>query len=232
MEKSKILLLFDIDGTLLVSGGAGNRALNKTLQEKYSIQDAMKDIVPDGKTDPAIIREIFKNFNREPNDQEIEEICQTYLWYLEKEIEKSTGYRILQGVDSLLKEACRQSHIIMGLLTGNLKRGAEIKLERSHLNSFFSFGGFGSDFENRNDIAQLAIMRGRECAEEWVPLEKIFVIGDTPYDIKCAKASGVKSIAVASGSITLTQLSDNHPDYLMENLSDQAQFMKLIHMYK
>ena len=138
MKKTEKLLLFDIDGTLLTSGGAGNRALNRAMEREYGISGAMESITPDGKTDPAIIREIFqKQLQREPKTEETEKLCLRYLDYLQEEIRISPGYRLLPGVISLLEKAAQRADLFMGLLTGNLKKGAELKLGRSHLNQFF-----------------------------------------------------------------------------------------------
>lgn len=229
MKETKKLLLFDIDGTLLISGGAGNRALNRALQRQYGISRAMESIIPDGKTDPAIIREIFqKNLQREPNIEEIENLCHMYLDNLRDEIQISSGYRLLPGVLPLLERAGKRSDLLMGLLTGNLERGAELKLGRSQLNRFFLFGGFGSDSEDRGEIAKMAVLRGREYAGEQIPLDRIFVIGDTVFDIQCARTVGAKALAVATGSTSFEELSFHRPDYLMENFSDLEDFWAVI----
>ncbi|MGA1874435.1 MAG: HAD family hydrolase [bacterium] len=227
MEKT--LLLFDVDGTLLISGGAGNRSLNRALQQRYGISEAMKSIIPDGKTDPAIIREIFKNnLHREPCSKEISDICRLYVKYLQEEIMISAGYRLLPGIFPLLEKADQTSGIFLGLLTGNLKRGAEIKLERSRLNRYFPFGGFGSDSEDRHKIARLAIFRGRKYAGQRIPLNRVFIIGDTLHDIRCARSAGAKVLAVATGSTPLEELASHQPDYVMEDLSDREQFWRII----
>ncbi len=229
MHTSKTILLFDIDGTLLMSGGAGNRALNRAFQEKFRIFKAMESITPDGKTDPAIVREVFKTkLQREPSTKEREELQNAYLRYLFEEVQTSKGYRLLPGVLSLLEDASQRSGLLLGLLTGNWKQGAEIKLERSHLKRFFPFGGFGSDAEDRGEIARLAVCRGREYAEELVPDDRIFVIGDTLYDIRCARAAGVKAIAVATGSASVEDLALHQPDHVLKDLSSPEQFWAII----
>jgi len=229
MHPSKTILLFDIDGTLLISGGAGNRALNRAFQERYGIFKVMKSITPDGKTDPAIVREIFQiKLQREPGIREREELQNAYLHYLSEEIQTSSGYRLLPGVLPLLEEAGRRSGLILGLLTGNWEQGAEIKLGRSHLKRFFPFGGFGSDAEDRGEIARLAVCRGREYAGEMVPEDRIFVIGDTLHDIRCARAAGVRAIAVATGSASVEDLALHQPDHVLKDLSAHDSFLALI----
>jgi len=229
MNSSKTILLFDIDGTLLLSGGAGNRALNRAFQEKYQISQAMESITPDGKTDPAIVREVFrKKLHREPAFTEIEELKRVYLRYLLAEVKASSGYRLLPGILHLLEEGSQRSDLILGLLTGNWEEGARIKLDRSNLRRFFPFGGFGSDAEDRAEIARLAVQRGREYAGEWIGEDRIFVIGDTPHDIRCARAAGVRAIAVATGSCPWEDLACCQPDYLLPNLADHKQFLALI----
>lgn len=223
------MLLFDIDGTLLVSGGAGNRALNRAFQEKYAISRAMESISPDGKTDPAIVREVFrKKLHREPDPAQIEELKEIYLRYLGEEVETSPGYRLLPGIPSLLEYGRRRPNLVLGLLTGNWEEGAKIKLTRSNLKQFFPFGGFGSDAEDRGEIAKLAVDRGREYAGECVPQERIFVIGDTPHDIRCARTAGVRAIAVATGSTPFKDLACCQPEHILPSLSDYEQFWTLI----
>jgi len=151
-----------------------------------------------------------------------------YLDNLRDEIQISSGYRLLPGVIPLLKRAEKRSDLLVGLLTGNLERGAELKLGRSQLNHFFLFGGFGSDSEDRGEIAKMAVLRGREYAGEWIPLDRIFVIGDTVFDIQCARTVGAKALAVATGSTSLEELSVHRPDHLMEDFSDLESFWAVI----
>ena len=229
MHTPKTILLFDIDGTILISGGAGNRALNRAFQEKFNISKAMGSITPDGKTDPAIVREVFQTkLHREPAPGEWKKLQDTYLRYLFEEVQASAGYRLLPGVLSLLETASQRSELLLGLLTGNWEQGAQIKLERSHLKRFFPFGGFGSDAEDRGEIARLAVCRGREYAGEIVPDDRIFVIGDTLHDIRCARAAGVKAIAVATGSASVEELARHQPDHVLKDLSSPEQFLALV----
>ena len=203
--------------------------MNQAFQERFGIKGAMESITPDGKTDPAIAREVFRTkLRREPVPEEIQELQNAYLRYLLAEVQTSPGYRLLPGVLSLLEDASQRPGLFLGLLTGNWEQGAQIKLERSNLKHFFPFGGFGSDAEDRGEIARVAVGRGREFAGDRVPAERIFVIGDTLHDIRCARAAGVKAIAVATGSASAEDLALHQPDHVLKDLSDLQQFLALI----
>jgi phosphoglycolate phosphatase-like HAD superfamily hydrolase len=139
------LLLFDLDWTLIYTGGAGVRALNSAFKRQFGIAEAMKKISPDGKTDPAICREMIKVFmGREPQQVEIDKLCQGYLEYLAQEVPQGPGYRILPGIPELLSTLSSLDHYLMGLGTGNLEEGARIKLARADFMKYFRFGGYGS----------------------------------------------------------------------------------------
>src|SRR5471032_2412354 len=142
------LLLFDLDWTLIYTGGAGVRALNIAFEKLFRIPQAMKQVSPDGKTDPAICREMIRvHLGRPPEDGEIEKLCRGYLDRLAQEIPEGPGYRILPGIPELLQILSARTDLLMGLGTGNLEEGARIKLARADLMKYFKFGGFGSDAE-------------------------------------------------------------------------------------
>lgn len=219
------LFLFDLDGTLVSTGGAGLRALGKAFKELYNIEEAQKSLVPCGKTDPAIFREIIRiSLDRDTTPQEIKDISQRYLTHLADEM-KNSNTQILKGVRAFVEKVASLRHIVVGLGTGNLEKGARLKLEPADLNSFFSFGGFGSDAEDRAEVLRWGHRRAEEKAEEKIPLEQVFVIGDTPLDTAAAKRAGYKSVAVATGSFTLKQLEVGEPDFLLSDLSQGECFI-------
>ena len=219
------LFLFDLDGTLVSTGGAGLRALEKAFKQIYNIENAPKSVSPAGKTDPAIFREILQNnLSRDPDPQEVGRISQCYLAHLESEM-KGAPVKTLTGVRSFVEKVSNLAHIMVGLGTGNLERGARLKLEPAKLNPFFSFGGFGSDAEDRAEVLKCGHKRAEKKKGREISPDQVFVIGDTPLDISAARRAGFKSVAVATGSYSMDQLQKGEPDYLLPDLSSGDCFL-------
>jgi phosphoglycolate phosphatase len=225
------LLLFDVDQTLISTGGAGIRALNRAFQQLFSVQNAMEGILPHGKTDPGIIREIFNVRSAEsPGDgypTSLEPILNSYLTFLKEEIESSTSYRILPGILSILDLMSGRQDVIIGLATGNVEAGARIKLERGKLNRYFTFGGFGSDSENRTQL----VKRGAELAAaiSGYRLEpsNTFVIGDTPRDIEAGREAGFLTVGVATGKYSRSDLASSGATLAIQDFElDRDQFLR------
>ncbi|GIW46518.1 MAG: hypothetical protein KatS3mg078_0395 [Deltaproteobacteria bacterium] len=213
------LILFDIDGTLLISGGASIRAINRVFKNMFGIENAMEGIKPDGKTDPLILRELFiKNLKRDFSKEEADRVFKEYLFFLEKEIITSKSLRIMPGITQLIKTLSQKQDTAIGIATGNIEEGARIKLRHSGLEHYFRFGGFGSDSESREKLIRIAIERGRKLFNH-TRRERVFVVGDTPFDIISAKAVGAEVIAVATGSYTVEDLKRYKPDFVFKNLS-------------
>lgn len=202
------LLLFDIDQTLINTGGAGLRALDRACQKLLQLEAAMDGISPHGKTDPAIIREIFrvKLGSTTPNNGEIASVLEGYLSFLKEEVRTSPTYRVLPGIISLLQEMSDRKDVMLGLATGNVELGARIKLDRGELNSYFSFGGFGSDSEDRTELVRKAAEIAINKNAASIDASNIFVIGDTPLDIDAGNRCGFKTVGVATGSYSVEQL--------------------------
>jgi phosphoglycolate phosphatase-like HAD superfamily hydrolase len=219
MEAKKVLL-FDIDATLLKTGWAGLRALNRVFDRLYGVKEATNGIRPGGKTDPLIIRELVEK--RCPDldpDREIPRVAEIYVEYLAEEVEISPGFQVMPGVPELLEALSRIPHLVLGLATGNLEQGAYIKLRRAGLGAYFSFGGFGSDSENRTELVLAAIRRAGDHLKGEVPLDSVYVIGDTPRDILCGKEAGARTVAVATGGSSVEELGKYEPDHLFEDFS-------------
>jgi len=222
------LLLFDVDGTLILSGGAGVRSVNRAFLSLFGVADAMARCRPDGKTDPAIFREVARQtLERELSRDEVEGVKAAYIEALREEIRRSPGYRIMPGVPSLLELLSREGRFLLALATGNLERGARLKLDPADLNRFFGTGGFGSDDEDRPRLVRAAIRRATEASAAPIRDEDVFVIGDTPHDIAAAHAAGVRCIAVATGSSRTADLARHSPDAVLEDLADPAAFLSL-----
>lgn len=220
-------VLFDLDGTLVSTGGAGVRALEKAFFELYGVERALGNVNPAGKTDPAIIREMcLALFDRDPGPVEMEQVQEKYLEYLPVECEAAEDYLVLHKIPELLSEL-QGKKVLMGLGTGNLEKGARIKLERANLNPFLPFGGFGSDAEVRSDLLKAGHRRAEERLNAKIQPEDVLVVGDTPRDISAAREANFKVIAVATGATSVADLEKHGPDFLFPDFSDVSRFMEI-----
>ena len=202
------LFLFDIDQTLINTGGAGLRALDRACHKLFALDNAMDGISPQGKTDPAIAREILRVRlgSDSPANGQIDLILEAYVSFLEEEVRTSPSYRVLPGIVSVLEEIIVREDAMLGLATGNIELGARIKLDRGHLNGYFSFGGFGSDAEDRTELVRRAAQKAAEKNRASIAPSDIFVIGDTPLDVDAGNRAGFKTVGVATGSYSVGQL--------------------------
>jgi phosphoglycolate phosphatase len=201
------LLLFDIDGTLIQTGGAGIRAINKAFSVIYDIEGAVQGIEADGKTDPLILRESFRiALNRDYSEGEAARICRRYSLYLEEDMKKRNPITVLDGVLQILQAISLRDDLKVGIATGNIEQGARIKLRYSGLDSYFKCGAFGSDSEDRGEIILLAIERAGRILNNGSGFDEVFVIRDTPFDIIHGKAAGATVFGVATGSYSLKDL--------------------------
>lgn len=214
------LLLFDIDGTILLTDGAGTRAANRAFEKLYGLNDAMAGIDAAGKTDPLILREMFRNtLSRDYTPDEAEEIYREYVLYLREEI-KISRIDIMPGIPALLENLSLRSDMILGIATGNIEHSAWIKLRQSGLDRYFRLGGFGSDSPHREVLIRKAIERAGNLLNHTGDIEKVFVIGDTPFDIIHGRAAGAVTVAVATGGYTTKELKRHEPDHLFDHLED------------
>lgn len=193
----------------------------------------MQDIRPHGKTDPAIAREILRvRLEKTTADiGEIETILEAYLSFLKEEVQLSPNYRVLPGIVSVLDEFFTRRDIVLGLATGNLELGARIKLDRGKLNPYFTFGGFGSDSEDRTELVRKAAGKAAErCGEPMSPSET-YVIGDTPLDIDAGNRAGFKTVGVATGSYSIEELLDSGAGFAIQDFEQgRDQFLRsLLH---
>jgi phosphoglycolate phosphatase-like HAD superfamily hydrolase len=224
-----VLLLFDIDGTLVTSGGAGRRALARAFREVTGIDGAMEGVRLNGSTDPMIVLEAFEiNLGRLPHGMdEVDEIMTRYLVHLEDELEKTRDrYVVLPGAPEILDRASSTNRHALGLATGNIEAGARLKLTPGRLWERFNFGGYGSDAALRADLVKCGIERGQSYAERSMnrrfELSEVAVIGDTERDVEAARACGALAIGVLAGSTDPGPLRDAKPDLLVDTLADDA----------
>jgi len=213
------LVLFDVDGTLVHTGGAGVKAFARALTTEFGVADGTQLIKFGGRTDFSLVRELFSLRQIEPSAKNFERFFAAYLFWLEKLILECAG-GACPGVPEFCRALATQAEPpLLGLLTGNIRRGAQIKLQRYQLWEQFPFGAFGDDHEERDQIAAIAHRRGSERLGRLLHGGEVLVIGDTPLDIRCARAIGAKMLAVATGPFSVPQLQEHHPDWAVENLS-------------
>ena len=212
------LILFDIDGTLIATGGAGERAFAEVCRAEFGVLNGTLRLHFAGRTDPSIVRDFFTNHEIEPSPENFRRFFDRYVFQLEHLIGKLDG-RVLPGVHTWLAAlGARTSPPLLGLLTGNISLGARIKLSHFGLWELFETGAFGDDHEDRNQIAQVARARARKRIGDDLRDEEILVIGDTPRDIECARAIGAKALAVATGSYTHDELRALRPEWATKTL--------------
>ena len=224
------LVLFDIDGTILWSDGAGRRAMTEALMNVFG-GAGPTDYHYDGKTDPQIVRDLMRasGHTDETIDERIDPLMQRYLGGLERELAGGTRAHVFDGVRELLDLLEARSDIILGLLTGNLREGAAIKLRAAGIDiDRFKVCAFGSDHHARAELPALAQRRAKEDLGLDIPGDHVFVIGDTPADITCGQGIGARAIAVATGRYTPEELARHHPYALFSSLADTAAVMKVI----
>jgi len=215
------LLLFDLDGTLINTGGAGTRALDRAFRALYGCPCTFDGTPLAGKTDRFIIRQVFENtLGRPAGDLDIDVASDKYLSYLGDEVSRSPGYCVLEGAREILRMLDGRGDVLLALGTGNLERGARIKLEPAGLNCYFRIGGFGSDAEDRRDVLRAAVQRGERFANRQFLPKDVIVIGDTVLDVWAGKALGAVTIAVGRGYDNREALQACKPDVYLESLSE------------
>jgi phosphoglycolate phosphatase len=213
------ICLFDIDGTLLSSGGAGKAALEGALLEEFSLAGLRGNVPYSGRTDRAIIRDLLRLHEIEESAACWECLVAGYLRRLPECLRTHQG-KVLPGIEALLRELAARDDIALGLLTGNLRAGARLKLGHYGLFDYFAFGGFGDQHWERDDVAREALEAVQAHFNGRARLDRIWVIGDTPLDVQCARAVGVKVAAVATGWHAKEELAAAGPDLLLDDLSD------------
>ena len=225
----KTLLLWDIDGTLTLSGGAGMSALEAALRREFGVgaPTPTQGIDFSGRTDTWIMRQIFSRLGLPDSDDNLRRLLSAYLTELPAAL-KNPGTCILPGVNAALAALAARADCVQALLTGNVERGARIKLTHHGLSHFFAFGAYADDSELRNELGPVALRRAREHhSVEFTP-DRVFVIGDTPHDIACGKVIGACTIGVATGRYTEEELRAEHPTIVFRDLSDTAAFLRAV----
>lgn len=212
------LVLFDIDGTLIRSGGAGVRAFERTFTEIFGLKNATQRMKFAGRTDVSLVRECFRLFEIDPAEENFRRFFESYPIFLEELLKSTTG-GVCEGITTLIRHLeLAPEKPVLGLLTGNVRRGAELKLRHYKLWHHFTTGAFADDHEDRNCIASIAQQRGSEALGKELAGEEIVVIGDTPLDIACGQSIGAKVLAVGTGEYGRAELAKTNPTWAVDHV--------------
>lgn len=223
---SHLCFLIDLDGTLVLTGGAGLRAFDRAFREVYEVDGKIATASPAGKTDPDILRRVCLTFlGREPTKEEEKKVYARYLEYLQDEVDGSPDFEVMPGIEPLLDRLVADERCLVGLGTGNLEQGARIKLSRPDLWRYFRFGGYGSDATERSELLAIAVERGRALLEEGQAIDEVYVIGDTPRDISAGQAIGARTVGVATGPYSVEDLEKEGADLVYADFADYEAFL-------
>ena len=223
------LLLFDIDGTLILSGGAGLRGMNKAFEQLYGISDILDGIILSGRTDDKIMMDAYARAGLPFSRTELSRFKELYFQLIKKEMHiDGPNKRTMPGIDKLLPELAKRENLHMGLLTGNWEKSGRTKLDYFDLNKYFPFGAFSDDSAERDELAPIAIQRFKQLYGIEPAAEEVFIIGDTPADIQCAKPHGVVSVAVAAAAHSLDDLKPHEPDFLVQDLRATTEILNIL----
>jgi phosphoglycolate phosphatase len=214
------VLLFDIDGTLITTGGMGRSAIERAVAEELGRPRTKFSFPFGGMVDPVIVRQALQVLDVEPTEALIGRVLERYLRVLAEEVAVAPIYRVHDGVVSLLDQVSGIDGVAVGLGTGNMEAGARIKLERVALNSYFAFGGYGSDATSRPDLIQRGAQRGADRLGVPLAACRLVIIGDTLKDIHAAHENAGECVAVSTGGSSFEELKAHNPEHLFESLSD------------
>ena len=244
MNTMQKLVLFDIDGTLVLTGGAGIRAMNRACEELVGHPHALAGIPVAGRTDRIILTDVLVRSGHALDDGLLERLREGYISSLREEIERpgrtqsfeSLGARggvkaVMPGIRELLDVLARRDDVLLGLVTGNFEAGARIKLEHFDLWRYFRCGAYGDDAADRNELVPFALERARRCGLPDIAPDHILVVGDTPHDVACARAVGATPVGVATGGFTVEQLRDSGAQVVFQDLSRTTEFLSLLGEY-
>lgn len=218
------VFLFDIDGTLIHTGGAGGAALRSAFREEFGIEEPA-EVTFSGRTDRGIARDLFRAHAVDDTPANWDRLRRAYLGRLADFLPRHTG-RVLPGVVELLATLAPRADVAMGLLTGNVADGARIKLAHYALGQHFAFGGFGDLHPERDDVARDALRATRAHLRREIEQHRVWVIGDTPADIQCGRAIGAQVLAVATGVHPREELERQSPDLLLNDLQDPSDLLR------
>jgi phosphoglycolate phosphatase len=213
-------VVFDIDGTLITTGGAGAVAWRRAFEELHGVAVDIRKTTESGMTDPEVGRTTLRYaLEREPTQRELAQALARYLQHLPAAVESSTGYHVMPGVEPLLGQLV-ESGVLVGVTTGNVEAAAHIKLARGRLNGYFSFGGYGSDSADRVELTRRALERGKLVSGGSLDVGSCLGVGDTPRDIAAAHGAGISSVGVATGNYSVEELREAGADHVVTTLEE------------
>jgi phosphoglycolate phosphatase len=220
MADSPRAILFDIDGTLLVTGGAGGVAWQRAFEELYGVEADIAEHTDAGMTDPEIVRIVFREvIGREGSAAERAKAIGCYLKHLPDTVAESGGYEVMPGIDELLPRLIERG-VLLGLVTGNVEAAAHIKLARGRLNRFFSFGGYGSDSPERTEVTRAALRRGELVSGGTLADGAGISVGDTPRDVTAGHGAGIRVVGVATGSYSVEELREAGANWALQSVAE------------
>ncbi|HEY2924416.1 MAG TPA: HAD family hydrolase [Candidatus Eisenbacteria bacterium] len=216
------LALFDIDGTLLREGIAPKLAFARALRETYDTTGPISGFRFAGMTDPQCVAEIMRmaGVSEEVIFDRRNACLDRYVAHLKDEMRNHDGAKLFPGVKELLARLSGRDDVLVGLLTGNVQRGAMLKLDRFKLGGYFRFGAFGNEHEDRGELARIALEKAEVIVGRRVGGEEATVIGDTPRDVACARAIGARAVIVATGLVSREELMAAEPDIILDSFED------------
>jgi len=213
-------VLFDIDGTLITTGGAGGKAWKQAFVELYGNPLDIREVTESGMTDPEVGRVALQNIlGRDPSPKELAAAMGRYLRHLSSAIDESDGYRVMPGIEELLERLVDAGHLL-GLTTGNVEAAAHIKLARAGLNRFFSFGGYGSDSNQRAELTRCALQRGKLVSGGVLASGSAISVGDTPRDVAAGHGAGIEVVGVATGNFSVQELHQAGANWAIPEVGD------------
>jgi phosphoglycolate phosphatase len=214
-----VVVLFDVDETLVHTGGSGARSWSVAFDKLYGIPADIGQHTSAGETDPQVARATFKAvLGREPSDDELVQVYAQYLLNLSEDILVSEGYRMLSGADQCLADLGKAG-VLLGLVSGAMEGAARTKLIPANLNRFFLFGAYGSDSPDRAELTGIAIEKARRLHTQLTP-GQVFVVGDTPRDIEATRKAGAVSVGVATGKYSVAELTEAGADHVLGSLTE------------
>lgn len=224
------LVLFDIDGTLLREGLAPKIAFARALRETYATTGPINEFKFAGMTDPQCVTEIMRlaGIDEDVIHSRRKECLRRYVEHLHVEMPNHDGARLFPGVRELLERLNKLDDVMVGLLTGNILRGAELKLRRWNLERYFRFGAYGDDHEDRAVLAQIALEKARALTGRVFGGADTTVVGDTPRDVACARAIGARAVIVATGQVARAELTEAAPDAILDSFENHEAALRAI----
>ncbi len=220
-------IFWDIDGTLIRSGGAGEKAWLRAMRSLYGVDATLHDFSWAGRTDPYISMLFFEKFDLPTDPEAIDAFLAKYVEYLPEELSQNNG-EVLPGVRELLEHVREHAEVEQGLLTGNVREGAEHKLRHYGIGDYFSVGGYADGLYDRPAIARQAFEAGRRAWDPTLTGAEVLVIGDTPFDIQCGRSIGARTVGVGTGYCQVEALVAAEPDHYFPDLSEVGHFLEEI----